>query len=110
MKVKVIRKGGSEDLISLNEELVQILQDYIQFERKSYDDSQRALFLSSRGTDRNRLTVRSVERIVEKYGKSTVALKIYLHTLSGEDLVQSYIKAATMYTWFSKRWDILILK
>ncbi len=75
MKVKVIRKGGSEDLISLNEELVQILQDYIQFERKSYDDSQRALFLSSRGTDHNRLTVRSVERIVEKYGKSTVALK-----------------------------------
>ena len=64
MKVKVIRKGGSEDLISLNEEVVQILQDYIQFERKSYDDSQRALFLSSRGTDHNRLTVRSVERIV----------------------------------------------
>ena len=75
MKIMVIRKGGSEDLISLNDELVQILQDYIQFERKSYDDSQRALFLSSRGTDRNRLTVRSVERIVEKYGKSTVALK-----------------------------------
>jgi len=75
MKIRVTRKGGSEDLISLNEELVQILQDYIQFERKSYDDSQRALFLSSRGTDRNRLTVRSVERIVEKYGKSTVALK-----------------------------------
>ena len=66
MKIRVTRKGGSEDLISLNEELVQILQDYIQFERKSYDDSQRALFLSSSGTDRNRLTVRSVERIVEK--------------------------------------------
>ena len=29
MKIMVIRKGGSEDLISLNDELVQILQDYI---------------------------------------------------------------------------------
>lgn len=73
--IKIIRKGGSEDCIKLANVLVQILQDYIQFERKSYDDAQRALFLASRGGNHDRLTVRSVERIVKKYGEGAIALK-----------------------------------
>ena len=50
------------------------LEDYINYEREPGDDKEKALFVASR-KDKGRLTVRSVERIVSKYGTATIPSK-----------------------------------
>lgn len=80
-EIKIIRKGGNEDIVSLPEEVTYALIDYIEQERKPFNDSNNALFLSSRN-DHERLTTRSVERLVKKYGKNAVfTKKVTPHTL-----------------------------
>lgn len=53
----------------INETTKKNLQKYIEEERQSYDDSLRALFISSRGV-RTRLSIRSVQRIIKKYSSN----------------------------------------
>lgn len=61
------RKGNKEQYIYFSDDVLCALKEYVAFERKPYDPSDQALFLSNRGT---RITVRSVERIVHKYTQS----------------------------------------
>lgn len=73
-EIRVIRKGGDEDIVPVPKEVICALIDYIEIERKSYDDSNRALFLSSKN-NHERLTTRSVERLVKKYGQNAITSK-----------------------------------
>ena len=77
--VKVTRKGGNEDIVYVGKSVLQSINEYINFERNPDTDND-ALFLSSRGSSSNRLTVRSVERIVKKYGQ-TIGRDIGCHSL-----------------------------
>lgn len=77
--IKVTRKGKKEDIVYVGDNVIQAIKDYIEYERKPVIDNH-ALFLSSRGNSFNRLTVRSVERIVKKYGKA-ISKDISCHSL-----------------------------
>ena len=68
--VRVIRKGGSEQTVYFNEDVKQAIYDYIKYERKSPDDDPDALFVSSQ--NKQRLSVRSVERMIKKYAQTSV--------------------------------------
>lgn len=70
-RIKIVRKGGNEEYIKFGSDVKNALYDYIHFERQPFDDALRAVFISSRGSN-ERLTVRSVERIVKKFGKNTL--------------------------------------
>lgn len=68
----VLRKGGKTQTLYLNQETVQVLQDYIDGERRSLvgDDSrEKAVFLSNRKT---RMCARSIELMVKKYARESV--------------------------------------
>lgn len=60
----VHRKGNKEQFVYFSDDVKDSIQAYIEIERKPSDSDDTALFLSNRGT---RITVRSVERIVQKY-------------------------------------------
>lgn len=96
MTVKVNRKGGKEQNIHFGEAVARYLEDYIKFERNAYDDANRALFISYQG-ERERLTVRSVERIVKKYGKGSVAKNVTPHTLRRSYGTQLYREKNDIY-------------
>lgn len=64
LKENIIRTD--EKTLYINSTTKKHLQKYIEEERQSYDDSLRALFISSRGV-RTRLSIRSVQRIIKKY-------------------------------------------
>lgn len=68
--VRVTRKGGNEQTVYFNEDVKKAIYDYIQHERKSPDDDPDALFVSSQ--NRQRLSVRSVERMIKKYAQTNV--------------------------------------
>lgn len=78
--ILVTRKGGGQDEVIMNEIVQKAIDQYIDFERKCYDDSNQALFLSSRHATGNRLTTRSVELIIRKYGE-TIGERVTPHTL-----------------------------
>ena len=72
--VRVVRKGGNEDMVYFSDEAAEILQEYME-ERKKIDaekGSEDALFLSSR---RSRMTQRNVEYLVKKYARASTPLK-----------------------------------
>ncbi len=79
--VRVIRKGGKEDIAYFGDEVREIMEGYLEY-RKSLEPvegSENALFLSSR---RSRITVRSVENLVKKYaGRTEILKKITPHKL-----------------------------
>lgn len=80
--IKVLRKGGNEDIVYVSKDVIDTIDLYIQFERKPFDDANRALFLSSRNSMDTRLTARSIQRIVKKYGQTVnSAKKITPHSL-----------------------------
>lgn len=65
--INIRRKGNKEDTIYLTDEVLKALKDYMDNERLSYKptpDAADALFLSRA---HERITVRSVERMVKKY-------------------------------------------
>ena len=68
--IMVTRKGGNEQTVYFNEDVKKAIYDYIQYERKSPDDDPDALFVSSQ--NRQRLSVRSVERMIKKYAQTNV--------------------------------------
>lgn len=68
-KLSVHRKGDSDDLVSFSDVTAEIIAGYLD-ERKTYlpADNERALFLVSIGKYKGeRMSVRSIERMVKKY-------------------------------------------
>lgn len=68
--VRVIGKGNKERVVPLGSYALEALQRYLArreelLRRKSSSDAHRALFLSTRGS---RLSVRSVQKLVKRYG------------------------------------------
>ena len=80
--IKVVRKGGGEDKVFLTPQLEAILADYISNGRNcltSDNNPSPALFLS---LAHSRITARSVELIVKKYGaEAGINVKLTPHTL-----------------------------
>ncbi len=70
--VKIVRKGGFEDELYLNENIRNTLRDYINSERPTLlsedDPNEPALFISLK---HKRLSVRSIQHMIEKYGQNT---------------------------------------
>ena len=67
--MRVIRKGGNEDLIYFGDEVAEALLAYIDGPRQEEDPAdghENALFIS---LNRTRITPRSVERLVKKYAR-----------------------------------------
>lgn len=80
-RLKVRRKGGSEDVVYFGEEVADALRNYV--EERSHiiplPGHEEALFLSMQN---RRLTVRSVEKLVKKYtSRVTTVKKITPHKL-----------------------------
>ena len=95
--IKIVRKGGNEDVIYFGEGVGKAIDDYIKFERQPYDDSMRALFVSSRG-NKGRLCVRAVEKLVKKYGAGSVKTKKTTpHTLRRSFGVNLYADSSDIY-------------
>ena len=71
-RIKIYRKGSKEQSVYFNSAVEEALQDYINYERKTSSDDMNALFISRKG---QRITVRSVERLVKKYTAAVVPSK-----------------------------------
>ena len=78
--MRVIRKGGNEDIVYFGQETEEVLRDYLdeRLHMKPEPGHENALFISQKNT---RITVRSVERLVKKYASTTTAKKITPHKL-----------------------------
>lgn len=70
----VTRKGGNRTILYFNDEVKTALLNWIDYrnEIKNLDKNEKALFLSIRN---KRISVRSVEILVEKYAKAVTPLK-----------------------------------
>ncbi|MCD8362326.1 MAG: tyrosine-type recombinase/integrase [Lachnospiraceae bacterium] len=78
--MRVIRKGGNEDIVYFGEETEEVLRNYLD-ERLTMEPEkghENALFISQNNT---RITVRSVERLVKKYASTATAKRITPHKL-----------------------------
>lgn len=69
--IKILRKGGSEQVIYFGKEVRDALIDYLE-ERKNIPSDSDALFLSMQN---KRITVRAVENLVKKYTRCVTTLK-----------------------------------
>ena len=81
MSVCVVRKGGKIEYVYMNSETARAIDDYIKKERPRFCSSPQepALFLSNR---RNRMAVRSIQAMFEKYGRSILKKdNLHPHTL-----------------------------
>ncbi len=78
--LRVIRKGGNEDIVYFGEEAEEMLINYMDERKKIKPEPghENALFISQNNT---RISVRSVERLVKKYASTTTAKKITPHKL-----------------------------
>lgn len=78
--MRVIRKGGNEDIVYFGEETEEMLRNYLDERLTMEPESghENALFISQNNT---RITVRSVERLVKKYASTATAKKITPHKL-----------------------------
>lgn len=79
-RIRVIRKGNKEDYVYFNDDMNEILSDYLEYRKnlKVIEKDKDALFISTRQT---RLSVRSVENLIKKYAKKAVPLKnIHCHS------------------------------
>lgn len=73
--ITIVRKGGGQDVIYFGDEVVQVLQAYMEGERKHInivEGHEKALFISAKG---NRMSVDAIERLVKKYGRIAVPNK-----------------------------------
>lgn len=78
--MRVIRKGGNEDIVYFGEETEEMLRNYLEerLTMKPEPGHENALFISQNNT---RITVRSVERLVKKYASTATAKRITPHKL-----------------------------
>jgi len=72
--IKVRRKGGNEAFVYFGDEVTTALEEYIEERKKiiPMEGHENALFLS---IQRKRLSVRSVEKLVEKYASIVTTMK-----------------------------------
>ena len=73
--IYIVRKGGKSSVLYFNDVVTQALNDYIELERAPLlgeHSDEKALFLSNR---RQRMCVKSVENVVKKFAKESVAGK-----------------------------------
>ena len=71
--VRIVRKGGAEQLVYFGDRVAAALHDYIELERAGYaKDGEPALFLS---LQKSRMTVRAVEYMVKKFAREAVPNK-----------------------------------
>lgn len=73
--IKIIRKGGNEDIVFFGDEVMEALLTYLETDRYQLEPEpghEEALFISLKN---QRLTVRSVERLVKKYASLVTTLK-----------------------------------
>ncbi|MDC7278355.1 MULTISPECIES: tyrosine-type recombinase/integrase [Pseudobutyrivibrio] len=71
----IVRKGGGQDIIYFNDEVSQVLQDYVNGEREyinPVEGQETALFYSLQG---RRISVDAIENLVKKYAKMVVPNK-----------------------------------
>ena len=78
--MRVIRKGGNEDIVYFGEETEEMLRNYLdeRMQMTPAPGHENALFISQNNT---RITVRSVERLVKKYASTATVKKITPHKL-----------------------------
>ena len=94
-RIRVFRMGRKEQYVYFNEPVQEALEDYINYERKSDSDDLNALFISRKG---QRITVRSVERMVKKYTASVVPAKnITPHKLRSTFATNLYEETGDIY-------------
>ncbi|MGN8772610.1 tyrosine-type recombinase/integrase [Candidatus Weimeria sp. HCP3S3_B5] len=73
--ITIVRKGGGTDVLYFGDEVHQVLDDYMDGERKGIipkDGHEKALFLSLQG---KRMSVDAIERLVKKYARMVVPNK-----------------------------------
>lgn len=73
--MRIIRKGGNEDVVYFGHEVEDALKEYIHMDRKKIEpleEHQNALFISLK---MQRMSVRSVERMVKKYASQVTTVK-----------------------------------
>ena len=73
--IKIIRKGGNEDIVYFGDEVAEALIEYIEDDRShilTAEGHEDALFISLK---HQRITTRSVERLVKKYAQNVTTLK-----------------------------------
>lgn len=70
----VFRKGKKENILYFDDEVADVLQDYIENERPSLlsEKNEPALFLSK---DKSRISARSIQRMLKKYASVAVSNK-----------------------------------
>lgn len=70
-RINIIRKGGNQDHVYFNDEVCEVLENYMLGERKTVIPAEKdkdALFISQKQT---RISVSAVERLVKKYARGT---------------------------------------
>ena len=94
-RIKVFRKGRKEQYVYFNEPVRDALQDYIDYERKAPSEDFNALFISRKG---QRISVRAVQRLVDKYTTTTVPMKrITPHKLRSTFATNLYDETGDIY-------------
>lgn len=94
--MRVIRKGGNEDIVYFGEETEEMLRNYLDERLKMEPEPghENALFISQNNT---RITVRSVERLVKKYASTATAKKITPHKLRSTYGTSLYQETGDIY-------------
>ena len=92
--VKIIRKGGNESIVYFNDEVANVLLDYLEL-RKQQPSGDGALFLS---LQKKRINVRSVQKLVKKYAALVTTVKnITPHKLRSTYATNLYSKSQDIY-------------
>ena len=96
--IRVIRKGGNEDIVYFSQEVAEALLDYIEYDRSNItpaEGHEDALFISLK---KQRMSVRSVERMVKKYSSQvTTVKKITPHKLRSTYGTSLYNETGDIY-------------
>lgn len=95
--IRIIRKGGNEDILYFNDEVACALLDYIEEREKiiTQEGHENALFLS---LQRKRITPRAVQNLVKKYAKTATPLKkITPHKLRSTYGTKLYNESGDIY-------------
>lgn len=94
--LRIIRKGGNEDIVYFGSEVEEVLQNYI-YERMKITATkghENALFLSRK---KSRISIRSVERLVKKYASPITAKHITPHKMRATHGTALYQETGDIY-------------
>lgn len=91
--LRIIRKGGDENYVYMDDETISYLRNYIDNERPGNADLD-AVFISRKG---NRMSVRSVERMVKKYAAAIPNKHITPHKLRSTFATHLYRETGDIY-------------